>query len=86
MMVDITKGFDFCEICGSLYQKKSEGVCVKPEFLCADTLWDYMNCPRCGCQIILRRRYRDKNDPYFMKTSLPELQEDTNNVPCDGAL
>jgi len=21
--------------------------------------WDYMNCPRCGCQILLRRRYLD---------------------------
>ena len=67
-----------CEVCGALYEAKRSGTCVKSEVLIADTLWDYMNCPRCGCQILLGRRYRDKDDPYFgYLTEEPETDEDT---------
>lgn len=54
-----------CEVCGADVPTISTGVCVKPEVIIADTLWDYTNCPECGCQILLKRRYRDINDPYF---------------------
>lgn len=53
------------KVCGASFPIKSEGVCVHPEVLIADTLWDYMNCPACGCQLLLSQRCRDINDPYY---------------------
>ena len=60
-----------CEVCGASFPIKSEGVCVHPEVLIADTLWDYMNCPACGCQLLLRRRCRDVEDDYYNVERLP---------------
>ena len=54
-----------CEVCGEPVVPIRTGTCVKKEMLIADTLWDYTDCPLCGCQIILGRRYRDINDSYF---------------------
>ena len=64
-----------CDVCGKDVLAISTGVCVRPEVLIGDTLWDYANCPNCGCQILLKRRYRDVNDCIFPMSAEP-LGED----------
>lgn len=46
-----------CEVCGADVPTISMGVCIVPQLIGAETLWDYTNCPECGCQILLKRRY-----------------------------
>lgn len=64
-----------CEVCGTEIIPESTGVCVKPEVLIADTLWDYMNCPTCGCQILLARRCRDITDPYYLCCMVADVED-----------
>lgn len=54
-----------CDVCGTNVPAISTGVCINQELSKADILWDYTNCPNCKCQILLKQRYRDINDPYF---------------------
>ena len=54
-----------CDVCGAYVPAISTGVCIKPELFRSETLWDYTNCPDCKCQILLKQRFRDINDPYF---------------------
>ena len=55
-----------CEVCGTMNRASRDGTCRIPNAICADSFMDYMNCIECGCQILLHRRYLDKDDysPY----------------------
>ena len=48
-----------CDVCGMHVPIKKSGTCVQRPVIGETIYWDYMNCPRCGCQILLRRRYLD---------------------------
>lgn len=48
-----------CEVCGTHVLIKKSGTCVQRPMIGETSYWDYMDCPRCGCQILLKRRYLD---------------------------
>ena len=48
-----------CNVCGATPRIHKTGVCVEHPLIGFDTFWDYMNCPECGCQILLNKRLKD---------------------------
>lgn len=48
-----------CDVCGSSITPCKEGICTASPLLFGMALYDYMNCPNCGCQVILKKRLTD---------------------------
>ena len=46
-----------CSVCGAtINQIHKTGICVDVPLIGSPSYWDYMDCPFCGCQILLRKR------------------------------
>ena len=44
-----------CRVCGKKLKPIREGTCKSNTFGFLQS-WDYMNCPNCGCQVVLKSR------------------------------
>jgi len=51
-----------CTVCGATSQIHKTGICVDTPLFGPTSYWDYMDCPMCGCQILLRKRLVDVDD------------------------
>lgn len=51
-----------CNVCESEFEPKSIGVCVDNPIIGSETYWDYMDCPFCGCQLLLKKRLPNFGD------------------------
>lgn len=58
-MSEVIDGKVTCAVCGRHPFLSRDGVCVEYSLIGAPVYWDYMNCPFCGCQILLKKRLRD---------------------------
>lgn len=47
-----------CGVCGRKLKPIRGGTC-KSDVFGLMQYWDYMNCPNCGCQVILKKRLED---------------------------
>ena len=48
-----------CTVCGTEVRPKRKGTCYTTQLFVGTVYWDYMDCPKCGCQILLNKRLMD---------------------------
>ena len=51
-----------CTVCGTEVKPKRKGTCSTTQIIVGTVYWDYMDCPTCGCQILLSKRLMDDTD------------------------
>ena len=51
-----------CAVCGTEVIPKRKGTCSTTQIIVGTVYWDYMDCPTCGCQILLNKRLMDDID------------------------
>lgn len=51
-----------CTVCGTEVKPKRKGTCSTTQIIVGTVYWDYMDCPTCGCQILLNKRLMDDTD------------------------
>ena len=51
-----------CSVCGATPPIHKTGICVDTPLIGPTLYWDYMDCPMCGCQILLSKRLVDVDD------------------------
>lgn len=72
-------GMIACSVCGTISTMHRTGTCESPQLIGPTVYWDYMNCPNCGCQILLNKRLVD-----IIDLSLPT--DNSNHCVCCGAV
>lgn len=45
-----------CNVCGGEFFPHKDGVCWDTPVIGNTSYWDYMDCPYCGVQILLKKR------------------------------
>ena len=60
--MDETTAIVKCTVCGTEVIPKRKGTCSTTQIIVGTVYWDYMDCPSCGCQILLNKRLMDDVD------------------------
>lgn len=59
VITDDTEHVITCGVCKMKFAPVRSGTCVDVAPIIGKGYWDYMNCPYCGCQVLLKKRLLD---------------------------
>lgn len=72
--MDETTAIVKCAVCGTEVIPKRKGTCSTTQIIVGTVYWDYMDCPSCGCQILLNKRLMDDIDLSLPTDNSPHVE------------